>query len=253
MSLHGEHVTGAAKRRRVQGGVVGKARAARRPAGTEDGKDHGGHALHVEFQGCQRTGALPVVGGGQHCGVGYELVQALAVPVLQMVEQHVEVLSFLRSSLPAVAEQVIEVPALSLPVCAVQRDPLEPQMAEQLVEVPTVLSVAVLQQQTVVLAVDIPVPHGSGRRRLQGSLPRQSSTAAGAKQTVDIPVRGGLHGFLPRQRSTQRTVEQLVDRSSGGLQDFHLGQGSAASSSGPADEALTGFFRTFPRPKEVRR
>ena len=82
---------------------------------------------------------------GQHCGVGYELVQALAVPVLQMVEQHVEVLSFLRSSLPAVAEQVIEVPALSLPVCAVQRVvPLEPQMAEQSVEVPTVLSVAVL-------------------------------------------------------------------------------------------------------------
>ena len=50
----------------------------------------------------------------QHCGVGFELVQALAVPVVQMVEQHVEVLSFLRSSLPAVAEQVIEVPALCL-------------------------------------------------------------------------------------------------------------------------------------------
>ena len=58
---------------------------------------------------------------GQHCGVGYELVQALDVLVLQMVEQHVEMLSFLRSSLPAVPEQVIEVPILSLPVCAVQR------------------------------------------------------------------------------------------------------------------------------------
>ena len=31
---------------------------------------------------------------GQNCGVGYELVQALDVPVLQIVEQHVEVLSF---------------------------------------------------------------------------------------------------------------------------------------------------------------
>ena len=37
-------------------------------------------------------------------------------------------------------------------------------------------------------------------------------------------------------------MEQLVDSSSGGLQDFHLGQGSTASSSGPADEA---FFRVF--------
>ena len=74
---------------------------------------------------------------------------------------------------------------------------------------------------------------------LQGSLPRLSSTAAGAVQSVDIPVRGGLHGFLPEQKLTQRTVEQLVDSSSGCTQDFHLGQGSTASFSGPADEAFT--------------
>ena len=122
---------------------------------------------------------------GQHCGVGYELVQALAVPVLHMVEQPVEVFSFIRSSLPAVAEQVIEVPAVSLPVRAVQRVvPLEPHMAKQLVVVPTVLSVAVLQQQTVEQAVDVPVLHGRGVRRLQGFLPRQSSTAP-ASQTVE--------------------------------------------------------------------
>ena len=41
---------------------------------------------------------------GQHCAVGFELVHALDVPVLQMVEQPLEVLSFLRSSLPVVAE-----------------------------------------------------------------------------------------------------------------------------------------------------
>ena len=91
MSLHGERETGAAKRRRerrlrswlkherqtrahgpcrdlppllstvsaeVQGGVGGKARAARRPTGTEDGKDQGGHALHVELDGVQGAGAL---------------------------------------------------------------------------------------------------------------------------------------------------------------------------------------------------
>ena len=32
----------------VQGGVGGKARAVRRPTGTEHGKDQGGHVLHVE-------------------------------------------------------------------------------------------------------------------------------------------------------------------------------------------------------------
>ena len=94
--------------------------------------------------------------------------------------------------------------------------------------------------------VDIPVPRGRDRRRLEGSLPRQSSTAAGVVQIVDIPVRGGLRGFLPGQDS-QRTVEQLVDSFSGGLHDFQLGQGSTASSSGPADEAFTGrVFALFP-------
>ena len=34
----------------VQGGVGGKARAARRPTGTEHGKDQGGHVPHVEDQ-----------------------------------------------------------------------------------------------------------------------------------------------------------------------------------------------------------
>ena len=32
----------------VEGGVGGKARDARRPTGTEHGKDQGGHVLHVE-------------------------------------------------------------------------------------------------------------------------------------------------------------------------------------------------------------
>ena len=106
-------------------------------------------------------------------------------------------------------------------------------------------------QQTAEQIVDIPVPRGRDRRRLQGSLPGQSSTAAGVVQSVDIPVRGGLRGFLPGQDS-QRTVEQLVVSSSGGLQDFHLSQGSTASSSGPADEAFTVFFHTFLQNKKVR-
>ena len=84
----------------------------------------------------------------QHSGI-FELVQALDVPVLQMVEQPVEVDSFFRNFVPAVAEQVIEVPKLALPVHAVQRAALsEPQLVEQLVEVPTVLSYSLLQQRT---------------------------------------------------------------------------------------------------------
>ena len=65
-------------------------------------------------------------------------------PVVEYVSPASEVLS-----IPAVAEQGFDVPKLALPVRAVQRAALpEPQLVEQLVEVPTVLSVAVLQQRT---------------------------------------------------------------------------------------------------------
>ena len=95
----------------------------------------------------------------QHRGICFELVQALDVPVLQMVEQPVDVDSFFRISVPAVDEQVIEVPKLALPVRAVQRAALsEPQLVEQLVEVPTVLSYSLLQQRTAEQIFDIPVP-----------------------------------------------------------------------------------------------
>ena len=160
---------------------------------------------------------------GQHCGVGFELVQALDVPVLQMVEQPVEVLSFLRSSLSAVPEQVIEVPILSLLVCAVQRAvPLEPQMAEQLVEVPTPFFF--FEQNA-----DIPVPHRLGGHRLQGFHPVQSSTAS-ASQIVDIPTSGGSYGFLPRQGSAASAAENVDFPAGGGLHGLRRGQGFAAFS-----------------------
>ena len=75
------------------------------------------------------------------------------------------------NSLPAVPEQVIEVPILSIPVCAVQRAvPLEPQMAEQLLEVPTPFYF--FEQNA-----DIPVPRGRGAR---GGLQGFSSVFPGA-------------------------------------------------------------------------
>ena len=141
----------------------------------------------------------------QHSGIGFELMQALDVPVLQMVEQPVDVDSFFRISIPAVSEQVIEVPKLALPVRAVQRAALsEPQLVEQLVEVPTVLSYSLLQQRTAEQIIDFPVPGrgGGARGGLQGLPQGQGSTASAGEQTF-VPARGGLQG-LPQGQVPQR-------------------------------------------------
>ena len=131
-------------------------------------------------------------------------------------------------------EQVIEVPKIfpdRVPQRIVERRPL--QTAEQLVEVPTIISYSSLLPRTDELIVDIPVPgRGSGGLGgFPGSHPGQSSTAGVAEQIVVIPGRGDPQGFLPRQSTLQRTVEQLVDipvPAGGGLQNFRSGQGSSA-------------------------
>ena len=148
----------------------------------------------------------------RHCGVGFELVLALDVPVLQMVEQPVEVDTFFRLSLPAVVEQVIDVPKLALPGCAVQRAALsEPQLVEQLVEVPTVLSYSLLLQRTAEQTIGIAVPGrgGGARGGLHGLSQGQGSTAVSGADYVDTSVlgrgggsRGGLHGLSEGQGST---------------------------------------------------
>ena len=148
-------------------------------------------------------------------------VQILDAPVPQ-VEDHA--LEFFRRDLP-VAEQVIDVPKISSSSCPSRTVLNEPQVVEQLVEVPTLLSVAVLQQRTAEQLASIPVPRGRG----QGFLPEQSSTA--------ISSSG--------KRISERTVERIVDISPGG----GLGHGSS-SSAGPADEDFTGVFRTFPQRKK---
>ena len=118
---------------------------------------------------------------------------------------------------------------------------------EQLVEVPTVLSVAVLQQRTAELFsypvpgrgggplgglqglsqgqgstavcgaehVDTPVPHGGG---FPGLSQGQGSSAFCGADHEDTPVphgrgegaRGGLHGFSSGHESGQRSAEQNV-------------------------------------------
>ena len=67
----------------------------------------------------------------------------------------------------------------------------QPQMVEQLVHVPTVVSYSSLQQLTAEQIVDIRVPGragGGGHGGLRGFLPRQNSAALYVEQTVDIPV-----------------------------------------------------------------
>ena len=147
----------------------------------------------------------------------------LPAPGVEYVSPASEVIS-----IPAVAEQVIEVPKLALPVRAVQRAALpEPQLVEQLVEVPTVLSVAVLQQRTAEQIVDTPVPHGRGggsRGSLHGLSQGQGSTACrfvvrGGGANVDIPVPHGRGGG-----ARGRTVF-------GGDLGLSQGQGSTAKTS----------------------
>ena len=152
------------------------------------------------------------------------LVQILDAPVPQMggdVTDTLRILDF------PIAEQVIEVPKISCSPCPSRSLVPEPQSAEQLVEVPTVLSPTRIALRIAEQIVDTPVPRGRG----QGFLPEQSSTATSSSG----------------KRISERTVEQIVDISSSG---DGLGQGFS-SSAGPSDEDFTGFFSHFPMEKSA--
>ena len=150
-------------------------------------------------------------------------VPSLDVSVPQMVNQLLEVCRQLDTPIP---EQVIEVPKISsFRQSHRRRVRFAEQTAEQLVEVPTIISYSSLR------GIDIPVPRGRGRVGL-GLHPGQSSTAycgadflpaATAEQNVDIPVPRGSRDLL-----------------------------SAASSSGLPGTANQGVFSTLPRGKKVR-
>ena len=159
-------------------------------------------------------------------------------PAPQMVGQLLNLAHFLDTPLPD-PEQVIEVPKISsddVPMRALVR---ETQLAEQLVEVPTIVSWSLLQlimEQN----VGIPVP-GGGVRGLQGFPPGQASTTSS----------------FALERISERIVEQNVEFPVfGGLQDFLTGPSSPAASSSPAgvrgfaDVPGDGVFRTFPQIKK---
>ena len=125
-------------------------------------------------------------------------VPILDVPVPQMGEQLVDFFKFLDVQSPV--EEVIDVakiPEDSNQQPLVDRDSRVPQMAEHLVEVPTVLTLAVLAKQI----VDIPVPRGRGltiqfprswiSERFSTFFPQGQNPATFVEQSVDIPVPAG--------------------------------------------------------------
>ena len=180
----------------------------------------------------------------QHSGVGFALVQALNVPVLQVVEQSVEVVSFFRNSLPLVAEQVIEVPKLALPDGFLLRSfPLEPQLAEQLLEVPT--EPAYVEQN-----VDNPVPRGRHGRH-PGSLRTGINSVCDSRlPTFLLPVEV----FAPRTefnsgcRAERSHSSSTLWRSSWWSSRFSSGSGLRSGFFHFLLETLMkGLFALFPR------
>ena len=91
-------------------------------------------------------------------------VQILDAPMPQTVDCVTDALRILDRPM---AEQVVEVPKISSSPCPSRSLVPVPQSAEQLVEVPTVLSPLRIAEQI----VGTPVPLGRGKRRVQGFLP----------------------------------------------------------------------------------
>ena len=114
-------------------------------------------------------------------------VQILDDPVPQMEGE--QVVEFMKKiDAPALDEQVIAVPKISLDRIPQRCPRRRPRRAEQLVEVATITSYSSLQKRNAEQIIDIPVPHDRCGR-------------GGG---------GGLQGFSLGDRGQQRTVEQML-------------------------------------------
>ena len=152
------------------------------------------------------------------------------VPMPQMVDQPLALL--LSAHFPD-PEQVIEVPKISLPSRPTRRFPRFLQLAEQLVEAPTIDRWFILLVQI----ADIPALRGPfGTSGLRSFLPGQAYSLT-AEQIVDNPV--------PRRDCSEQTVHTPVPH--GGRHDLSP---SAADFSNPPDTANQGVFSTFPQYKK---
>ena len=132
----------------------------------------------------------------QHDGIAYELVQALDAPVPQMVEQLLDVLRFFAMLLP-VLEQDIEVLKILLDYVPVRTAVRVTQLAEQLVEVPTIVSCSSLQR-AMEQHDDTPVPRRGGRNAgLQGFLLGQCSVSLERiSERIKIFAQDRVHNLL---------------------------------------------------------
>ena len=129
------------------------------------------------------------------------LVQILVLPVSQPVDSVTDILRLLDRP---IAEQVIAVPTVSCSSCPLRSCVPEPQLADQLVEVPTVLTPTRIALQIAERIVDTPVPRG----RVHGSLPGQSSAMSLPEsiEWVELSDANGRPWFWNRR--TQATVRK---------------------------------------------
>ena len=150
----------------------------------------------------------------RHSGIGYELVQPLDAPVLQMVEQLPDVFQFFATCLPVVADQVIDVPKISVE------------------DIPARTSGSrAAAGGTVGGSADHPLP------------PQATDFCADRRQSSSAWSWASSSRFSPKTESDSA----LLSRSLTFLVVAHSPAGV-----GDADDAFQGFFfsRTFPRHKE---
>ena len=148
-------------------------------------------------------------------------VPSLDVPVPQMENQLVEVCRQLDVHIP---KQVIEVPKISSPSRPCRRRVrFAEQTAEQLVEVPTIISYSSLLQRTVEQNVDTPVPD-RGRRNvglLQRSLLLRNAFLSGLWITsLILAWLVAAFEILAQSRVPQRRLRVLVNTLVKGFSDF---------------------------------
>ena len=191
--------------------------------------------LYEEEPGGSRPACLAEQRGPQE-KVQQCTVEQLAdvVPMVQVLDApgllgEVGVVDLLRElDAPALDELVIAVPKISLDRIPQRCPHRRPRRAEQLVEVPTIISYSSLQQRNVEQTIDIPVPHGRvGGRGLQGFLPGQGSAASSSHVgSAEEAGHGVFRTFLRWKKSAGlvRTGCRLFSMESGGSCRVHGGR-----------------------------